>query len=278
MTIILSLSQAGNTLWASGPTGLYQVDGSTLQPVPQPEHHLHCSLAVERRLFVGGQPHGVAYSPDGGQAWQAAWLDGVETAILCFASDPRFEQTGVILAGSEGSGLLRSTDRGRRWSVCNFGLQDYTILALTWTAPPSTSTWPAWQIVFAATETGLYRSPNGGLGWRRCAGAEGCFETLAVGADFYVSGLVLAGSEESGLWRSVDGGRHFEPVPDAPQEINALAATSTGWFLSDAERLWRSPDGCTWTSLPDTQPALVFLADEQGVWIGGEDGISFINL
>jgi hypothetical protein len=218
----------------------------------------------------------LAYNLDEGQNWQAAWLDGVAAPLLCLAAHPNFEQMGVILAGSEGAGLLRTTDRGRRWTVCNFGLQDYTVLALAWAPLPPATAWPQWEVVWAASENGLYRSPNGGLGWRRCAGAEGAYQTLAVSPNFHNDGLVLAGSAETGLWCSTDGGRCFESVTAAPPCINALAAIPTGWLLSDDNRLWQSGDGQNWLSLPDSKPALALLATAQGVWAGGEEGVTFI--
>ncbi len=62
--------------------------------------------------------------------------------------------------------------------------------------------------------------------------------------------MVLAGTEDAGLWRSTDGGRTFDLVVDAPERIDALTSTSDGWLLSDDQFLWRSSDGLAWE--PDT--------------------------
>ena len=277
MAIIFSLAQAQDGLWAAGPEGLFKGKGDG-QPIPQPQTELTCCAAIGERIVVGGSPYGVAFTFDQGKNWQAAWMDNVRARVLCLAPDPEVNATGVILAGAEGAGVLRSTDRGRMWTPCNFGLQHYTILALGWAPPAPVQAWPQWQIVLAATEDGLYRSPNGGLGWKRCTGAEGLFQTLAIARDFHASGLVLAGTENEGLWRSTDGGHHFEQVDQAPEQINALTALKDGWLLSDQDRLWHSTDGIKWRRVPKSKPALVLLATERSIWAGGEDGVKKISL
>jgi hypothetical protein len=278
MPIILSLTKTQNALWAAGPEGLFKVNGHGLEAVPQPQQELACCGSDGSRILVGGLPHGTAFTLDNGNNWQASWMDGVDTSVLCIAPDPRAAESGVLLAGSAGGGILRSANRGHGWEVCNYGLQDYTILSLAW-APPATATaWPKWEIVFAATEDGVYRSPNGGRGWRRCEGLAGVVQAVAVSPNFYQDGLVLAGTEDQGLWVSTTGGRHFGPVEVGPQRVDAITATAIGWLLSDADGLWRSANGMAWERLPDSKPALVLLNSPEGVWVGGENGVEFLSL
>lgn len=278
MPIILSLAKTQEALWAAGPEGLFKVNGHGLEAVPQPQQELACCSSDGSRILVGGLPHGTAFTLDAGDHWQASWMDGVDTSVLCIAPDPRAAESGVFLAGSAGGGILRSANRGHGWEVCNYGLQDYTILSLAW-APPATSTaWPKWEIVFAATEDGVYRSPNGGRGWRRCEGLAGVVQSVAVSPNFHQDGLVLAGTEEQGLWASTDGGRHFSPVEAGPQRVDAITATANGWLLSDADGLWHSANGTTWARIPNSKPALVLLNSAEGVWAGGENGVELLPL
>lgn len=277
MPIILSLTQLEDHLWAAGPEGLFKLNGHGLEPVPQPQQELACCASDGSRILVGGRPHGTAFSLDAGGNWQASWMDGVDTSVLCIAADPKVSESGVLLAGSAGGGVLRSANRGYGWQVCNFGLSDFNVLALAWAPPMPESAWPRWEVVFAATEDGVCRSPNGGRGWRRSDGLSGVVQSLAVAPDFYQSGLILAGTEDQGLWRSTDGGRSFTPVADGPQRVDAITATPYGWLLSDAEGLWRSTDSVTWTRIPGSRPALVLLNTEQGVWAGGESGVELIS-
>ena len=180
MPILLSLSQYENELWAAGPEGLFRVADDELTAVAQPQQELACCVVTDSNVLVGGAPHGVAFTPDSGQFWQAAWMDGVTGPVLCMAVDPKVAETGVVLAGSAEGGILRTNNRGQSWHICNFGLQDYTILTLAWAPPPPVDRWPRWDVVFAGTESGLYRSPNGGLGWRRVDGLDAVAQVVAV--------------------------------------------------------------------------------------------------
>jgi hypothetical protein len=278
--ILLSLSSHTGQLWGAGPEGLFRIENGSLQAVPQPQQFPACCLATEGRLLMGGAPLGVAFTLDGGATWQASWMDQVDARVVALAADPRVQETGVLLAGSEGGGVLRSWDRGRTWVAANVGLHDYHVLALAWAPPAPPGTWPAWEVVFAGAEDGVYRSPNGGRAWRRSEGVHGAVLCLAAAPNFHSSGLVLAGTEDNGLWRSTDGGHCFAHVPGAPEQINALAVTNDGsgnqWLLSDSECLWRSPDGLQWERVPGTAPSLALLATEKGILAAVEEGVTLI--
>ena len=278
MSIILSISQNANGTWAAGPEGLFLSNGNGLEQIPQPEAQLYCCCAIHDRVLVGGLPHGVAYSlRQAGDDWQAGWVDSVEASVLTFAPDPEVERSGVILAGTDGGGILRSGNRGQHWFTRNFGLETFTVLAITWAPVAPADRWPRWKYVFATTEEGIYRSPNGGRGWKRAACDEAVYQTLAVSPDFHHDGVVLAGTEDSGLYRSQDRGHTFARVEGAPQQVNALAVTGEGWVLSDATGLWRSEDSITWTHVTDSEPALVLASTSQGVLAGGADGLSVLG-
>lgn len=246
-------------------------------PVAQPMERLSCTLALAPRLLVGGGPYGVAYSPDEGANWQAAWVSGIDAAVLALAPDPNVADSGVVLAATEGEGILRTTDRGGYWSVCNFGLRNYTVLALAWAPPAAQKQWPRREIVFAGTEEGVYRSPNGGRGWKRAECAEAVYQFIAVSPSFHNDGMVLAGTESDGLWRSTDGGRSFAQVADAPTQVNALCVWQDRWFLSDMSQLWHSQDGVEWQPIAQSQPALVLRGTQDGILAGTEDGLLLLD-
>jgi hypothetical protein len=273
MTIILSLSQSEDSIYAAGPEGLFRWSDGSLQQVPQPQQNLYCCCAIHDRILVGGLPHGVAFSLKHGENWQAGWMDNVDAPVVTLAADPQVEHTGVILAGTDGGGVLRTVNRGHHWFTRNFGLRSFNVLALAWAPPAPEDAWPRWQTVFACTEEGVYHSPNGGRGWKRAECPEAVYQALAVAQDYQRSGLVLAGTESDGLLRSRDGGHTFEAVPGAPGQVNALAATATGWLLSDENHVWQSPDGLVWEPLPERQAALVLLAAGAHVWAGTETGV-----
>ncbi|MEZ4580760.1 MAG: hypothetical protein R3A10_03740 [Caldilineaceae bacterium] len=137
--------------------------------------------------------------------WQAAWMDGVPGPVLCLAVDPR-RRDGRGACRQHGGGVLRSHNRGRVDGLQS-GLQDFVVLSLAWALPPPAERWPCWEVVFVGTESGLYRSPNGGRGWRRADGMDAQAQVIAVASDFHSSGLVLVGTEDRGLWRQTTAGQ-----------------------------------------------------------------------
>jgi hypothetical protein len=291
MSIILSLSKNEGSIWAAGPYGLFAVGEEELTPTPQPQERLTTACSLGDRIFTGGAPFGVAYLLETAEQWQAAWQEGTDSAVLAFASAPDYDDSGLILAGSEGDGVLRSRDRGLRWMPSNFGLRNLTVLTLAWAPPMDEDAWPRWQVVFAGTEEGIYRSPNAGLGWKRSESADAAYQTVAVAPDVHCSGLVLAGTETDGLWKSCDGGRSFVAVEGAPEQVNALIALAGGsessspaesgkpvnWLLSDDTQLWCSHDGTAWSPIADTSAALCLLEVDGRIYGGGENGVNVLN-
>ena len=277
MTIILSISAQKEKRWAAGPYGLFALEEGSLLPTAQPMERLTVCAAIHDRQLVGGLPHGIAYLYTGGEEWQAAWLGGATEAALCLAPHPDVFRTAVILAGTEGDGVLRSTDRGHRWTPCNYGLRNYTILSLAWAPLDSAARWPGREFVFAGTEEGIYRSPSGGRGWKRSDCPDAPYQSIAISLRFHRDGLVLAGTEEQGLYRSADRGLTFTLVEDAPSRINSLAALDGGWLLSDEEKLWRSADGLEWEAVAGSEPALVLTPTPEGILAGTENGVQLLD-
>ena len=293
MTIILSISAHGEQRWAAGPYGLFALEDGALVPTSQPMERLTVCCAIDDRLLVGGGPRGVAYLHNAGEQWQAAWMDGASAAALCLAPHPAVFYTAVLLAGTEGDGVLRSTDRGHRWTPCNYGLRNYTVLSLAWAPIDPAARWPGRELVFAGTEEGIYRSPSGGRGWKRSDSPDAAYQSIAISPSFHKDGLVLVGTEDQGLWRSADSGLTFALVTDAPSRINSLAAlddgvlslrrpelvegSKGGWLLSDEEQLWRSTDGLSWQPVAGSEPALVLTPTADGVLAGTENGVQLLD-
>jgi hypothetical protein len=205
-------------------------------------------------------------------------MSGCQSTVLVLAADPDVVNSGVLLAGTEGEGILRSTDRGGYWFPCNYGLRNYMILSLAWAPSAPPKQWPRREVVFATTEEGIYRSPNGGRAWKRADCPDAVYQIVAVSPHYHQDGLVLAGAEEDGLWRSSDGGRTFVQVTNAPTQVNALCAWESGWLLSDIEQLWFSADGNHWQPVEGSGPALVLRKTADGILVGSEEGLALLAL
>ena len=280
MPLILSLTAAGSapdsSLYGAGPDGLFRWNGDAALAEAQPMQQLYCCAAVAGMtgpvLLTGGAPHGTAYRDVNGD-WQAGWMDYAAAPVLQIAPAPHAEQSGVLLAASDGAGILRSANRGQTWQLCNYGLHEFTVLALAWAPPPPAKEWPTFEVVFAGTERGLYRSPAAGLGWQRVAGVDDAIQALAVSPQFHSDGTVLAGGEAGGLLHSNDGGRSFTPVEGFTARADALLALHAGgWLAATPEGVYQSTDARTWALLPDSPPALCLLEVGEGVVAGGEFG------
>ncbi len=232
------------------------------------------------RLIAGDAAGGIRYSGDNGRTWHSAWVDQTTSAVMCFAVSPGFARDRVLLAGTAGAGILRSSDGGTHWQLANVGLTDFTVLALA-VAP----VWEPREIAFAAADDTVYRSPNGGRAWKRSdRGMEGVgVQALAISPLFAADATVYAGSEQHGIYRSVDGGNSWQPLPAAASlpAINCLCC-----FLRDGDAvptliagtgdgtLIRSTDrGESWGVVAaDGWPALALDCYAGRIYAGLDDG------
>ncbi|SRR5581483_4008353 len=113
------------------------------------------------RTVFSGVDGGVLRSIDGGKTWNSSVLASPPPLVTCLAISPNSAEDGIVLAGTMEDGIFRSTDQGRHWTPANFGLLDLHVLAMA-TAP----SFERGEMVFAGTESGSFRSQNGGRAWR----------------------------------------------------------------------------------------------------------------
>ncbi len=258
---VFQIQAQAERIWLGTRAGLFKSEAGPWQPEPvgQPLPYLS-SLHVADGLLLAGGPQGqLLYSNDDGVTWYQGRAPQLHQALIsALAVSPTFRRDGVVLAGTDGAGVLRSTNGGTDWQLTNFGLQDLHVVALA-TAPGEdqlgvsyhrVGRWPA----FAATTSGLYRSPNGGRAWQPVdlGPAHVTVQALAVSPTFAQDGVVLTGTEAHGLFRSEDGGQTWSPVDlglDTSAAINALwlhpafAETPVCLIGTADGRVLRSEDG-----------------------------------
>ena len=261
-----AVGQDGQLLIAT-PAGIFRrVDESWLPLSNQPAIPFLQSFACSDGFIFLGGANLILFSADNGRTWNRAQIAALEKPVTCLAVSPRFSEDRVVLAGTDGAGILRSTDGGRHWHYSSFGLQDFSITAL---AP--VSDWNNREVVFAATSTGLYRSPNGGRAWKYASrGLEGCVVlSIAPSPNFMDDGIVFGGTEADGIFRSSDGGFTWQPCPGAVEPggripaINALGfypAEDTVLAGLDDGRILRSCDrGDTWKTDANVEASVLCL-------------------
>ena len=167
-------STGGETI--GNETGWSAVNGNIAQQPQQHDIRL-TALAVDppnisnRRVYMSTKSSGIFYSEDLSSTnvdpanvnWTNISLGLDNLSIYAIAVDPNNPST--IYAGSRGSGVYKSIDRGASWSTTNTGLApnapNNIVHVNSIIVDPDNS-----NIVYAATENyGVFRSADGGESW-----------------------------------------------------------------------------------------------------------------
>jgi photosystem II stability/assembly factor-like uncharacterized protein len=195
-----------------------------------------------------------------GGRWQVdTVLDG--PAPVTLAADPN--DPTIIYAGTQGHGVYRSADRGRRWSALGLSGRVVKSLAISPHDP---------GVIYAGVKpAAVYKSVDGGRNWpelkgfRRVPNRWWWFSPAEPPFRAYVNALavsptepdvVLAGIEFGALVRSEDGGRTWSGhLPGAMRDCHVLKyhARDGQWVYEaggpgsgaavsrDGGRTWRQP-------------------------------------
>ena len=101
----------------------------------------------------------------------------------------------------------RSGDRGLHWEAWNFGLLDLNVLCLG-ISPDFAND----ETLFAGTDTGVFRSTNGGRAWREVEFPSDWAPvlSLALSPGYSGDGTLFAGTEVCGIFASRDGGSSWQ--------------------------------------------------------------------
>jgi hypothetical protein len=180
---------------------------------------------------------GFATSTNSGASFGASTDPGVSCQHLAFAGTTFFVAGSGFAAG--GSGLRKSTNRGATWADTGIGDRSVNGVALGDGVG---------NVVLAHTQTGLYRSTNGGTSFMQVMSDP----TFAILADPKAPSHVIASGSGSGnceLRLSTDGGATFGPsVSDVCVSMLGAAGSAlyaAGFEPSSTDRLWTSTNGGT---------------------------------
>ncbi len=238
-------------------------------------------------MYAGGVSGGVWKTINAGGHWDAAGDDLANLAVNSLAIDPR--DHNVLYAGT-GEGYFREEVRGTGLPLRGNGIFVTRDAGITWLQLPSTSN-PDFQwvndlaisghdsrLIYAATRSGVWRSPDGGQSWKNVLPTTvkgGCLDLalrpdaagdflLASCGTFEQATIYRAKNAESGqTWTAVlseaDMGRtSLAFAPSQPSTIYALAASNSDQTLLAVFRSDHDGDPGSWSSriTKDSQPRL----------------------
>lgn len=115
-------------------------------------------------------------------------------------------QAPTIYAGTVGQSVWRSKDGGNSWGRASAGIfMESEVRALA--VNPTDA-----AILFAGTDAGVFRTENGGDGWEHLDSPMNNMQTWSLSISPKHPDTIYAGTCPSSLFKSTDGGRHWETL------------------------------------------------------------------
>lgn len=251
---VYALAASGNVLYAGRSSGLYSSrdNGHTWQSayvslnLPGSLPTTAVAAGSDGSVFAGFHG-GILHSLDR-NTWIPSLLPTPLSRVVALGVSPSFEEDGLVLAGTDKNGIFGSTDKGLRWSPWNFGLLDFNVLSLV-VSPSFASD----RTVYAGTESGLFRSTNGGRAWHTVPTPleVGPVLSLAILPYSTESSAVLMGTEAHGLFISTDSGATWQSsfLPRVDEPVNAITLMhDLFWILLPQQVLVSRDKGALWST------------------------------
>jgi photosystem II stability/assembly factor-like uncharacterized protein len=208
-------------------------------------------VAAFGHAFGPNTERGVFRTADGGRSWTKVLYKDAQTGAIDVSFDPHDSrivyaalwqarrQPWNFSSGGPGSGLYRSSDGGVSWTRLSGNGLPTGLLGRMHVTVSGADSKRVYAMIEAA-EGGLYRSDDGGAHWRRI-NSDGRLSQRAwyfstILADPKKVDTVYA--ENTGLFRSTDGGSTFELLPARHGDHHGIWIDPT-----DPDRIIEASDG-----------------------------------
>ncbi len=182
--------------------------------------------------------HALADTSHQGKSWSLTGVLGSSVRALA-AND------SVIIAGTDGGGIFRSTDDGNTWTLADSGL---TCLRISCLAADG-------RDVFAGTfadSGGVFHSTDNGRSWSLTSLSGRQIYALAVSNRFLLAGGPAGVDYTGGLFVSTNEGTSWtQSINSGTSGVNSVALSDSDFFatdLNDQGIFVSTDDGTTWTS------------------------------
>jgi photosystem II stability/assembly factor-like uncharacterized protein len=239
------------TVYATACTGIYRSTGGAEQwtklggiPFSSRRTRAFAQDADDPNLLLAGTTEGLWISRDSGATWwRATPKELVVNAVIA-------QPEGTIILGTEGAGVLRSSDGGLTWITSNTGFSERFVYKLMFDDSEQRVVVAIWGDLRYG---GVFVSPAAGGAWRRLGeGLEGRQAlSLALQGTTILAGTdagIFAWTPEVPTWtrlRTLLDDREFHPRVTELLTLPAgrlLAGTSKGViYSSDGGRTWTQP-------------------------------------
>jgi hypothetical protein len=159
-------------------------------------------------LYAGAANGGVWITVNGGADWNALWFRQPSMAIGAIAVAPSNPLVMYAATGEDtpgwgpsygGAGVFRTSNGGSAWAACASGPGTRSNKVLVHPTNP--------DVVYVASDTGLWKSVDGGASWANRRPGRITDALL----DPTAPETLFVGAHNDGVYRSVDGGASWVP-------------------------------------------------------------------